>query len=153
MLKQTEMIINPDESLGFNARMTHRAFTRALQARLNKHGIPIGQWYYLRVLWEEDGLTQKALSDQLGIMGPTTVVALRAMERDGLIKRVRNENDRRKINIYLSDKGKNLKTDLSPYIEDINTRASEEISEDDMAAFKRVSEKIRINLETFEVAA
>ncbi|WP_420547554.1 MarR family winged helix-turn-helix transcriptional regulator [Curvivirga sp.] len=153
MLKQTEMIIKPDESLGFNARMTHRAFTRALQARLTKHNIPIGQWYYLRVLWREDGLTQKALSDQLGIMGPTTVVALRAMERDGLIKRVRNESDRRKINIYLSEKGKALETELSPYIDDINLQASDEISEADIEAFKRVSEKIRLNLEAFEAAA
>lgn len=146
MLKHEDLIISPNDSLGFNARMTHRAFTRALQSRLTKHGIPIGQWYYLRVLWLEDGLTQKHLSDQLGIMGPTTVVALRAMEKDGLIKRVRNSTDRRKINILLTEKGKGLETALSPYVEDINSLASNEISSDDIAAYNRVSEKIRENL-------
>lgn len=148
MLKHEDLIINPDESLGFNARMTHRAFTRALQGKLHKHDIPIGQWYYLRVLWEEDGLTQKALSDQLGIMGPTTVVALRAMERDGLIKRERNKTDRRKINIFLTEKGRELEKELSPYVTDINSTASEEISNEDLEVFKRVSEKIRVNLES-----
>ena len=153
MLKQSEFIINPNESLGFNTRMTHRAFTKALQSRLAKHNIPIGQWYYLRVLWQEDGLTQKALSDQLGIMGPTTVVALRAMERDGLIERVRNPSDRRKINIYLSEKGKALEEELSPYIQDINMQAAGEIDKDDLEAFKRVCEKIRSNLGDTDIAA
>ena len=36
-------------------------------------------WYFLRGLWEEDGLTQRELSDRVGSMEPTTQTALRSM--------------------------------------------------------------------------
>ena len=136
-----------DISLGNAARNTHRAFSRTLQKRLAKHGVPIGQWNFLRVLWRQDGLTQKALSDELGIMGPTAVVALRAMEKNGLVKRIRNRDDRRKVNIFLTDKAKELEEVLMPYINEINKLASAGIAEADIQAYHRVSEIFRTNLD------
>lgn len=139
-------LLNPERSLGYAARVTHRVFSKALQKRIAKHGVPIGQWHFLRVLWIRDGQTQKDLSDQLGIMGPTAVVALRAMEKNGLIKRVRNDEDRRKVNIYLTDKGRSLKDVLTPYVDEINEIASADISEEDLAIYRRVCSKLQSNL-------
>ncbi len=45
------------------------------------YGLKRGQWYFLRVLWTEDGLSQRELSARVGTMEPTTVIALRSMER------------------------------------------------------------------------
>ena len=56
---------------------------RALQARLAAHGVTFGHWTFLRILWEGDGLTQRELSDEAGVMEPTTFAALKAMERLG----------------------------------------------------------------------
>ena len=42
-----------------------------------------GHWTFLRILWEHDGLTQRALSEEAGVMEPTTFTALKAMERLG----------------------------------------------------------------------
>jgi DNA-binding MarR family transcriptional regulator len=36
------------------------------------------------------------------------------MERNGLVRRVRNAKDRRQINIYLTDKGRALRDQLVP---------------------------------------
>src|SRR5213078_1193640 len=58
---------------------------RAPQGRLAGHGVPFGHWTFLRVLWERDGLTQRELSDEAGVMEPTTFAALRAMEELGYI--------------------------------------------------------------------
>src|SRR5262249_41596798 len=76
-------------------RDAHRAFQRLLEKRITAHGITRGQWYFLRVLWNKDGLSQRALSSRVGMMEPTTVIALRSMERAGLIRRSRSADDRR----------------------------------------------------------
>ena len=82
-------------SLGYLVRDANRAFQRLLERRISPHGVTRGQWYFLRVLWEEDGLSQRELSARVGMMEPTTVIALRGMEKAGLIRRVRSTDDRR----------------------------------------------------------
>jgi hypothetical protein len=47
-------------------------------------------------------------------MEPTALHTIAAMERSGLIKRVRNVADRRKVNIFLTRKGKELEGILLP---------------------------------------
>jgi MarR family transcriptional regulator, organic hydroperoxide resistance regulator len=110
----------PGQSVGYLMRETHRAFLRALGARISRHGVSIGMWFFLRALWEEDGLTQRELSRRVSMMEPTTATALESMERRGLISRTRNPNDRRKINIRLTDRGRRLQEVLLPYAMEVN---------------------------------
>ena len=37
------------------------------------NGVTVGQWRYLRELWEEDGLSTGELTRRVGRQGPTTV--------------------------------------------------------------------------------
>jgi DNA-binding MarR family transcriptional regulator len=94
--------------------MTHRLVQRTLQARIEPHGVTLGMWYFLRVLWNEDGLTQRELSDRIGTMEPTTMSAIQAMEAGGIVRRERNATDKRKINVFLTRKGRDLETLLLP---------------------------------------
>lgn len=112
-----------DTTIGYLVRDAHRAFSRLLQARIASHGVSMGQWFFLRALWDEDGLTQRELSQRVGMMEPTTVTALNSMERRGLVERVRNPHDRRKVNIFLTPKGRSLKDVLMPCSLDVNTQA------------------------------
>jgi DNA-binding MarR family transcriptional regulator len=90
------------ESSGFLVRDANRAFQRLLEKRIAGYGLKRGQWYFLRVLWAEDGLSQRELSARVGTMEPTTVIALRSMERSGLIRRVRSADDKRKAQVRLT---------------------------------------------------
>ncbi len=103
-----------DTTIGYLVRDVHRSLARALQSRIASHGVSMGQWFFLRALWDEDGLTQRELSQRVGMMEPTTVTALNGLERRGLVERVRNVHDRRKVNIYLTPKGRNLRDVLLP---------------------------------------
>jgi len=55
----------PDDRLAHLVRDAARAFVRALQWRLAEHDVSFGHWTFLRILWEQDGLTQKQLSDEV----------------------------------------------------------------------------------------
>lgn len=136
----------PGESIGYLVRDTFRAFTRVLQTKIADHDITIGQWYFLRVLWEGDGLTQRELSERVGMMEPTTTVAIGGMEKAGLITRRKNADDRRKINVFLTPKGKRLKASLLPYARDINQGAVKGIAKKDLAVFRKVIGAMKKNL-------
>src|SRR6476659_10531447 len=102
----------PDESSGYLVRDAHRAFQRLLERRIAAYGVTRGQWYFRRALWTEDGLTQRELSARVGMMEPTTVIALRSMEKSGLIRRVRSADDRRKTHVWLTPKAKRMRGKL-----------------------------------------
>jgi hypothetical protein len=100
--KEGPASVSTSASIGYLVRETHRAFSRSLQARIGPHGIAVGMWFFLRALWEEDGISLRVLSQRVGMMEPTTFTALRNMDRRGLIRRVPNQCDRRVINIFLA---------------------------------------------------
>jgi predicted dehydrogenase len=58
----------PHDRLAHLVKDATRAFVRALQVRLAEHGVSFGHWTFLRILWERDGLTQKQLSDEAGVI-------------------------------------------------------------------------------------
>ena len=88
--------------------------------RLAEHAVSFGHWTFLRILWEGDGLTQRELSEQAGVMEPTTFSAIKAMERLGYIRRRRLGGDRKKIYVLLTPKGRRLRKQLVPLAEDVN---------------------------------
>lgn len=103
-----------DDSLGYLANRLARALARTLTSCLVQHGISIGQWGVLLILWAQDGLSQKELSQGVAIEAATMVRSLDRMERDGLVRRVRNPRDRRQINVFLTEKGWDLRDVLIP---------------------------------------
>jgi len=138
--------MEPGKSLGYLVRDTNRLLSRALAAEIAVAGVGIGQWYFLRILWEEDGLTQRELSQRVGMMEPTTVTALNGMEKTGLISRVRNAEDRRKVNVYLTDKGRALKGELLPRAAEVNARAAADLAPDEIDMLRRLLTKVKTRL-------
>lgn len=117
-----------DDSMGYLVRRTFRAFTRSLEQRLNEHDVSISMWFFLRLLWEQDGITQKDLSLALGLSQPTTVSAIDNLERRGLVRRYRNVEDRRKVNVHLTKAGKNLRGNLIGYAHEVNAIGISDLS-------------------------
>lgn len=109
-----------DESFGHLVRDAHRAFNRAMQVRLERHDVTVGQWAFLRILWEQDGLTQRELAEMLGLMEPSAMFALNGLEKRGLIRRVQDPRDGRKRHIHLTPKGRELRRELVPYAMEVN---------------------------------
>lgn len=135
-----------EESIGYLLRMTHRSFARAVQKEISPRGVTIGMWYFLRILWEEDGLTQRELSQRVEMMEPTTATALRNMEERNFVRRVRNPTDKRKVNIYLTDEGRALREVMLPQARAINQAALAGVAAEDIASLRRVLCQMRANL-------
>ena len=121
----------PQLSSGYLVRDAHRAFQRLLERRIAAYGVTRGQWYFLRVLWIADGLSQRELSARVGMMEPTTAIALRSMERSQLIRRLRSADDRRKVRVFLTAKAKRLRNELLTIARGITAEAEQGLAESD----------------------
>ena len=137
----------PAESSGYLVRDAHRAFQRLLEKRIAAYGLKRGQWYFLRVLWTEDGLSQRELSARVGMMEPTTVIALRSMEKAGLIRRVRSSDDKRKAQVWLTAKAQRMRNELLSVARGITDQAEDGLRRDELAQFRRTIARMTANLD------
>ena len=153
----TEAMLKHWQEAVQNDRLAHlvkdvtRAYVRALQARLNEHSVSFGHWAFLRILWERDGLNQRELSDQAGVMEPTTFSAIRTMEKLGYVVRVQRPENRRMVFIHLTPKGRLLKSKLVPLAEEVNSIGIRGIKASEVTITRRALLAILANLATDEM--
>lgn len=136
----------PHDRLAHLVKDATRAFVRALSERLAMHGVSFGHWQFLRILWETNGLTQKALSVQAGVMEPTTFAAVTAMERAGYVERRHRPGNRKSVHVYLTRKGRALKRKLVPLAEEVNAIGVAGVAAKDVAITRTVLLAIIANL-------
>ena len=128
----------PNDRLAHLVRDASRAFQKALQIRLAQHGVPFGQWTFLRILWESDGLTQKELSERAGVMEPTTFAAMNAMEANGYIERRQLPTNKKNMYVHLTETGRGLKEKLVPLAEETNHVSVDGLSPAELRTTRRV---------------
>jgi DNA-binding MarR family transcriptional regulator len=136
----------PNDRLAHLVKDATRALLRALQMRLTAHAVSLGHWTFLRILWEKDGLTQRELSEQAGVMEPTTFAAVKAMETLGYVTRRQLPGNRKKVFVFLTPKGRALKDKLVPLAEEVNDVAVCGVSPAAVAATRQTLLSIIENL-------
>jgi MarR family transcriptional regulator, organic hydroperoxide resistance regulator len=146
-----------EQSIGYQIRTTHRVLQRFLQLKIEPYGVTLGAWYFLRALWHEDGLTQRELADRSGTREPTALIAIKAMEARGLVKRARSKADRRKIHVWLTPRGRKIKEDLIPLAREVVATAANNLKISDVHRFlgdlNEIQKSLNIAIERAEAAA
>lgn len=143
----------PNDRLAHLVKDVSRGLVRALQMRLARHAVSFGHWTFLRILWVEDGLTQRELSARAGVMEPTTFTALKTMERLGYIERLQSEENRKNIYIHLTVRGRALKRKLVPLAEEVNEIAVEGLDAAELTVVRRALLQMVANLAKDDLAA
>lgn len=82
-----------------------RMITKTYRPYLDKLGITYPQYLVLMVLWEKNELTVKEISLLLYLESNTLTPLLKRMEKNGIIKRERSQEDERSVIITLTAKG------------------------------------------------
>lgn len=144
--RATDFYADPNNSLGYLCRIAFRSFSRALEKRTLPYGVTAGQWRFLRVLWLEDGLTQRELSRRVGMREPTTVTALKGMEKADLVRRKQSELDRRKIHVFLTPRARSLQATLAPFIAEVNEIATQGLAPAEVDTLRRLLHHVGRNL-------
>jgi DNA-binding MarR family transcriptional regulator len=136
-----------DRSLSFLVRRALRAFVVRLADRLTPHDISVAEWAVLRMLWQQEGLTQVALADRMRVQKSSLTAVLNSLERKGLLRRRRREDDRRKQHLLLTPHGRGLEAKLLPIGAAINKTALVGIDPRDEGLAANLLEKVIANLD------
>ena len=127
-----------EESLGYQVNLVARLLESALRTRIAPHGVVPGQFAQLLTLFERDGISQADLCRAVHIDQSTMALTLRRMERDGLITRVASQQDKRRTEIWLTSRARDLQATLIACAQDANAAAAQGVSEADLATTRRV---------------
>ncbi|KKC31280.1 MarR family winged helix-turn-helix transcriptional regulator [Devosia psychrophila] len=98
-----------DSMLCFAVYAASHAFTRFYKPRLDALGLTYPQYLAFLVLWEQDGLTVKALGDKLFLDSGTITPLIKRLEARALVRRQRDVEDERLVRIFLTDEGRALR--------------------------------------------
>ena len=98
-----------DSMLCFAVYAAGHAFTRFYKPRLDALGLTYPQYLVFLVLWEQDGLTVKALGEKLFLDSGTITPLVKRLEARGLLRRQRDDEDERQVRIFLTAEGRALR--------------------------------------------
>lgn len=137
-----------EDTVGFLLSDTVRTMTRAFAARIAIHGVGMGIFQFLRILWEDNGLTQAELAERAHMRGPSAAGALHDLERRGFVRRTPDPHDRRKIRVVLTRKGRQLYDLVMPDIDMTNRVMLDGFSAAEQRSLKLMLHRMRGNLAT-----
>ena len=104
----------------------------------------------LHVLWENDGISNRELSKESGLAMSSLTTMLERMEEKKLLERSIDENDKRKILIFLTDYAKSLKSEYDEIADKMTEISFKGISVEERLAFEMTLEKVLYNFEKAE---
>jgi MarR family transcriptional regulator, organic hydroperoxide resistance regulator len=143
---QKAEVFSQIDSVAYQLRDTYRVFLSLLQSDLKRYRIPTSGWFFLRVLWQEDGLSQKDLAARAGLLQSNSSAALKQMQRYGLIRQVVDRSDRRRVTIYLTPRARKLEKLLVPVAARLRDIAMRDFSPREQADLFGMLFRIKQNL-------
>lgn len=118
-----------DLSAGYMTNWAARLFARAIDRRLREIGLSSGQLPVFFALGEGGSLSQKALVEVAEIEQPTMAATLARMERDGLITRRPDPEDKRSSLISLTPAAQDKLAFVRDAVRSVNEVAVGDLSE------------------------
>lgn len=93
------------EPLGLHLTRTARAVAQAFDRAMTAAGGSAATWQVLLLVRTGDWSTQSQLAKAMGVTGATLTHHLNALERQGLVRRWREDSNRRVQRVELTDDG------------------------------------------------
>ncbi len=100
--------------------LAHHAVSESFAQRLREIGLTAPQYGTLRTLDATGPTSQQAIAEQLGLSGTAILQTVDRLEADQLVKRHRNQNDRRSYALELTPRGRNALRNVTAALDAIS---------------------------------
>ena len=112
-MPQAKADVNPslllDNQLCFALYSASLAMTKFYKPLLDELGLTYPQYLVMLVLWERDGVMVSEIGERLSLDSGTLTPLLKRLEGAGLVARIRDTQDERRVHITLTAEGRKLK--------------------------------------------
>lgn len=124
----------------------YRKGSSYINKEISKYGIGSGQFMFLLELYKKDGKNQEEIAEDLKMDKGTTARALKKLEEQGFLTRLKDEKDKRSNKIYLSDKAKNIREDIFNILDDWNKQITRSLAKEEVKMLEDLLEKVCKNI-------
>ena len=138
---------------GFQVSKIKQLGDRIFEKILAERGIEAfngAQGRILYVLFQEDGVPIKTVSEKSGLAITSLTTMLERMEKGGLILRKQDPADKRKTRLFLTDKARDLEKDYIAVSEVMGDIYYQGFTEEEVKAAEGYLDRIRLNLEGWQ---
>ncbi len=126
--------------LSYLVYQAQRALHFNMNADFQAKGIPIviEQWPVLFEIFNSNGLTQQELAKITNKDKTTITRLINTLEKNGLVTRKADENDRRKKLICYTPKSKKIKSKIIEVLKSSNQKLEDELDKTDLKIMRKV---------------
>ena len=135
----------PSKYVCYKLSRVMRKVHRYYESSFSQYGITPAQFYVLSAVWENDGVKFKDLAKSLEMDGSTLTSILDRLERQDLLERRDDPEDRRSLLVFLTKKAKQSIAEITCLAEKLNREIKERFSDEEFATFERVLEKLSLD--------
>ncbi|MBN9654900.1 MarR family transcriptional regulator [Halobacillus sp. GSS1] len=141
------MNLSFQDYISIKLHQTDLKLTSYVKAQLQPYNLAPEQNLIMMLLWEKDGMTQNQLAHHLK-KDKTNIARMASnLEKKGFIKRNFCTEDRRSLELYLTEEGRELKEQVVPVAEAFNDAVTEGISKEELQELDRLLTKMQNNIE------
>lgn len=117
-----------------------------IACELEKIGLRASYRHLMKPLIDNESLTQLELVKITGLKAPTISITLRNMERDGIVRREKNDSDRRETHVFITNSGRDMYKKYLAALTKAEELMLKGISTKELDAAREVAEKMSANL-------
>lgn len=141
------LMVGGDESIR-SVNETSYLFAEYVCGEFEKIGMRFSYRHILKPLMDNKSLTQLELVKITGQKPPTISITLRNMERDGIVSREKNDDDRRETHVCLTEKGKKMYAKVVEVLDEAQEIMLRGLSEKELKAMRTTLAKMDDNLKS-----
>jgi MarR family transcriptional regulator for hemolysin len=135
------------EPIGLHVARVAKSLNRAFEAALSDAGGSLPAWLILLSLKSGRWGTQRELAEAIGIRGATLTHHLDGLERDGLVSRRRDPENRRVQVVELTAAGDRLFEQLRRAAVDFDARLRDGLGDRDLQRLRELLSRLGANVE------
>ena len=137
-----------DQSIGFVVKQINNVFEKDLNTRLKRLGITSSQCAVLDYLFHtnKEEVNQRDVEKNLNLKNPTVTGILKRLDEKGFILCVPNAADKRKKNIYLTEKAYDIQRKMEADRRKLDRELTRGMTKKEVAALRRGLEKLLYNI-------
>lgn len=126
-------------------RLMH-SYSSANYKKFTELGVHPGQLPVLKGISEKEGINLRTLADTIHIKPPTVTVTVQRLEKAGLVYKQPDADDQRVSRLYLTEKGREVHTELIRLVEENDERMIRGFSPEEIALLRSFLKRMVENL-------
>ena len=137
-----------EQSIGFVVKQINTVFEKDLNIRLKRLGITSSQCAVLDYLFHtnKEEVNQRDVEKNLNLKNPTVTGILKRLDEKGFILCVPNATDKRKKNIYLTEKAYDIQRKMEADRRKLDRELTRGLTKKEVAALRKGLEKLLYNI-------